>query len=261
MFNWTLFGLLVAICIPGLVISVPRLMAALQTTIEANLRPGQKLPPRAVLVGISTLQNTIIVAIAAAVGTMLTPRIGLRAPFFEALAAGDPLWPVLMPQLLPALFIGICGTLLFLVVYYWIVRPRLDEQTIRSAEILRMKLGIWGRILYGGIVEEILTRWGLMSLLIWLGALLFGDATPSVIWTAIVLTGILFGLGHLPAHFAIGCRKTPIFIGSVIGLNLWVSLLFGWLFWQVGLLAAILAHMLFHLIWLPFDLRIVHDAD
>jgi len=31
------------------------------------------------------------VAVAAAVGTLLAPQVGLRAPFYEALAAGDPL--------------------------------------------------------------------------------------------------------------------------------------------------------------------------
>jgi hypothetical protein len=41
----------------------------------------------------------------------------------------------------------------------------------------------------------------------------------------------------------------------MIGLNLWASLIFGWLFWQVGLEAAMMAHMLFHLVWWPFDLR------
>ncbi|MBV7340124.1 CPBP family intramembrane metalloprotease [Chloroflexi bacterium TSY] len=193
-------------------------------------------------------------AIAAAIGTALAPRVGLRAPFFEALVAKEPVWPALTPQLVPTFLVGIGGSLLFVVVYYGVVRPRLDRQTLMHADNLRRKLGVWGRLLYGGIVEEILTRWGLMSLLVWGGVWLSGAVTSGVVWTAIVITGILFGLGHLPAHFAVGCRKTPIFIGSVIGLNLWVSLIFGWLFWQVGLLAAIVAHMLFHLVWLPFEL-------
>jgi hypothetical protein len=255
MFDWAIFGLLVTICIPGLVISAPRLIEALQTTIEANLRPGQKLPSRFVLVGLSIAQNVIIVAIAAAIGTALAPRVGLGAPFFEALVAGEPLWPALVPQLIPTLLIGISGSLFFLAVYYWIVRPRLDAHTVRCAENLRRTLGVWGRLLYGGIVEEVIVRWGLMSLLVWVGASLFGGSTLGVVWTAIVMTGLLFGLGHLPSHFAVGCRKTPMFIGSVIGLNLWVSLLFGWLFWQYGLLAAILAHMLFHLVWLAVEFR------
>lgn len=258
MFDWAVFAVLVAICIPGLVITAPRLIEALQTTIEANLRPGQKLPSQPVLAGLSILQNVVIVTIAAAIGTALAHRGGLGAPFFGALVAREPLWPALTPQLVPMLVVGTGGSLLFLAVYYWIVRPRLDENTVRRSEYLRSKLGVWGRLLYGGIVEEVIVRWGLMSLLVWAGALLFGASTPRVVWMAIVITGILFGLGHLPSHFAVGCRKTPMFIASVIGLNLWVSLIFGWLFWRYGLLAAILVHMLFHLIWLPLDFRYVH---
>lgn len=255
MFNWSLFGLLIAICIPGLIISIPRLIEALQTTIQANLRPGQKLPSQTVLVGVSIMQNLVIIAVASAIGTVLAPRIGLHAPFFEAFVAGKPVWPPLEPQLIPTLVVGIGGALLFVVVYYGVVRSRLDARTLKISEYLRQRLGIWGRLLYGGIVEEVLTRWGLMSLLIWVGVSLFGDTTSSIVWTAIVITGILFGLGHLPSHLAMGCQKTPLFIGAVIGLNLWASLLFGWLFWQYGLLAAMLAHMLFHLVWLPFEIQ------
>jgi len=44
-------------------------------------------------------------------------------------------------------------------------------------------------------------------------------------------------------------------IAAMISLNLWAALIFDWLFWQYGLLSAILAHMIFHLVWLPFDLH------
>ena len=47
---------------------------------------------------------------------------------------------------------------------------------------------------------------------------------------------------------------------TMIALNLWGSILFGWLFWQYGLLAAMVAHALFHLVWLPFDLRFSQSA-
>lgn len=65
-----------------------------------------------------------------------------------------------------------------------LVRPRLDVHTVKSADTLRMKLGVWDRLLYGGIVEEVMVRWDLMSLLVWAGVVLFGGATPSVVWTA-----------------------------------------------------------------------------
>jgi membrane protease YdiL (CAAX protease family) len=70
----------------------------------------------------------------------------------------------------------------------------------------------------------------------------------------IVVSGVLFGLGHLPSYRLAGCQVTPLFLGLMILLNLWATLICGWLFWQYGLLAAMIAHMLYHLVWLPFDL-------
>lgn len=81
MLNWPLTFALVLVCIPGLVVTVPRLINTLQTTIESRLRPGQRPPAQSTLAAVSIAQNLIIVSIAAAIGTALAPRVGLRAPF------------------------------------------------------------------------------------------------------------------------------------------------------------------------------------
>jgi hypothetical protein len=160
----------------------------------------------------------------------------------------------LEPQLLPALVLGVGGALAIVAAYYSFFRPRLDGQTVRSMEELRMGLGPWARLLYGGIVEEVLFRWGVMTLLAWIIAELFGGPTPAVMWMVILVSGVLFGIGHLPSYRLAGCQVTPLFLGLMIVLNLWATLICGWLFWKYGLLAAMIAHMLYHLVWLPFDL-------
>ena len=83
-----------------------------------------------------------------------------------------------------------------------------------------------------------------------------------MIWGAIVISGILFGLGHAPGYLDAGYQKTPALFATMITLNLWEVLIFGWLYWQYGLLAAMVARSLFqfHLVWLPFDLRRRLDA-
>ena len=256
MFNWALFLVLVLACVPGVIVTLPGTIKTILQIAERQVSADSNLPPVRVLVAVAFVQTMLLFAVAAAVGTALAPGVGLSSPVFEALVAGELLWPALRPQLLPSLLLGIGGAAVFLAMYYWGFRPRLDKPTVQAMETLRNRLGMWGRLLYGGIAEEVLTRWGLMTLFVWLGSLLAGAATTGVMWIAIVISGVLFGLGHAPSYLAAGCRKTPLFFGAMISLNLWASLIFGWLFWQYGLEAAMLGHMLFHLAWWPFDRRI-----
>ncbi len=254
MFDWQLLLLLIIISLPGILLTVPRSLDRMMQRYGDQLSESRQLPSRTVLIFLSGLQSTLLVALFATLGIIAVPRVGFSAPFFEAIINVDPAWPALKPQLLPTILASIAGAAIFLLSYYGFFRPRMDIRNIACMEGLRMDLGIHARLLYGGVVEEVLTRWGLLSGFIWIGLILFGRASPAVIWTSIVLTGIIFGLGHLPSYLAVGCRRTPALIGAMIWLNLWASLVFGWLFWQYGLAAAMLAHMLFHLIWYPFDL-------
>jgi hypothetical protein len=250
-----LFLCLVLISVPGLLVAIPNLMQRLEKTAADRLPPGKILPPRSVIATATLAQSLLLVSAAAAVGTALAPRVGLAAPFLEALVSGQPLWSALKPQLVPALALGVGGALAIVAAYYFFFRPRLDGQTVRSMEALRMDLGPWARLLYGGIVEEVLFRWGVMTLLAWIVAELFGGLTPAAMWAIILVSGVLFGLGHLPSYRLAGCQVTPLFLGLMIVLNLWATLFCGWLFWQYGLLASMIAHMLYHLVWLPFDVH------
>ena len=255
MFNWPLFFLLVGIAIPGLLISIPRMIRSFQDRVVPTDNSGRRPPPFPVLVAAATLQSLLLVAIATGIGTMLAPRVGFQAPVLSHLAAMEVPISALVPILPPTLFIGSAGALIFVGLYYLVFRPRLDRQTWQTTEHLRLALGFWSRILYGGVVEEILIRWGLMTLVTWLLSSVVGGPSPAAIWSAILISGVLFGLGHLPSSLAAGARLSGAFLAATLGLNLWASIIFGWLFWQHGLLAAILAHCLFHLIWLPFDLK------
>ena len=242
MTNWLLCLLLIAISIPGTLVVLPRTMRALQPTIEKNLKPGQSMPSPRVLLLVSLLQAVVLVAIAAIVGTLLTPEIGLTAPFFEAVTEGA--WTrarlSFVTQLTMALWFGVGGALIFLLIYYRGFRPKMDPFNVEMTEKMRSELGLAGRILYGGIYEEVLTRWGLMTLCVWLISLVIG-LSAAAFWLGILVSGVLFGLGHLPGQLAAGARRTRLLILAVLFLNLWVSIIFGWLFWQTGLLSAMVS--------------------
>jgi len=256
MFDWKLFLVLVLVCVPGVLVIVPGALSSAEATGRKRLPEGKEMPRREVMFAATLVQTFLFIAIAAAAGTALAPRVGLGAPFFEALVAGEPLWPALRPQLLPALGLSVAGALVFLAAYYGFFVRRLDPETVHPIDELRNRIGIWGRVLYGGVVAEVLMRWGLMTVLVWLGALLVGQPSAGVMWVAILLSGVLFGLGHAPGYIAAGARRTPILFAEILFLNLWAGTIFAWLYWHYGLAAAMIGHALFHLVWWPVDVKV-----
>lgn len=108
-------------------------------------------------------------------------------------------------------------------------------------------------VLYGGLTEEVMMRWGLMSLVASLLARTSsrwrrdpGAGLPSwVAWIAIVVAALLFAAGHLPALAQLA-EPTPALVGRTLALNLAAGVLYGWLFWRRGLEAAMLGHACTH---------------
>lgn len=254
MFNWNLFFILVLISIPGAVFAARSGLGMLERLIASG-NVDQKLPPKNVLLVLAGIQSLMLSAIATAIGTALAGQVGLLAPVFEAASRGDSIWQEINTHWAAALVIGLMGALVFIVAYYGYFRPRLDKETVKVTENLRGSLGLWGRIFYGAIVEEILVRWGIMTLFLWILSLVADSLTPLHYWIAIILAGLLFALGHIPGSLAAGAKKTSMFYAATLFLNGWASLIFGWLFWQHGLLAAMLAHALLHIIWHPIEKR------
>ena len=104
-------------------------------------------------------------------------------------------------------------------------------------------------LVYGGVTEEIMMRWGIMNLVLWLLVTIAdapsGDPSAAIAAIAIAAAALLFAAGHLPAAFAGGHRGRR-FIARTLGLNVLAGLVFGWLFWRWSLEAAMVAHAGFH---------------
>lgn len=107
-------------------------------------------------------------------------------------------------------------------------------------------------LLYGGIAEEILLRWGLMSLVIWVLARAFpgraargGTPSAALAWTGIVVAAAVFAAGHLPA-LALAVEPTGAIVARTLALNLLAGLAYGWLYWRHGLESAMVAHAASH---------------
>ncbi|MDZ5810800.1 CPBP family intramembrane glutamic endopeptidase [Halorubrum sp. AD140] len=110
------------------------------------------------------------------------------------------------------------------------------------------------RLLYGGITEEILLRWGVMAPIAFVcwrlrNRLRERTKTPpaAVMWVAFVASAVAFGAGHLPALASTVDLTTALVLRTVL-LNAVVGVALGWLFWRRSLETAIVAHAAFHVV-------------
>ena len=75
-------------------------------TVLPSLLSETNLPaPLWVVLMASLAQSALLVALAVWVGIVLAPKVGLRAPVFEAAVAACPIVPALRRQLLPGLIV------------------------------------------------------------------------------------------------------------------------------------------------------------
>jgi hypothetical protein len=202
------------------------------------------LPAWAIL-AISATQSAVLVAAAVWAGVGLARPLGLGAPALEAAVAGGGFWKALAPRLAPAGAIGLVVAAILVVLQQ--VTP--GELALAAS---RVEIPLAAKLLYGGITEEVLMRWGVLTLAAWIFWRLVGKRGTALrpsIMLAIVLSALLFGLGHLPAARAMGAAlSTPVVAYIVLG-NALPGLLFGGLYWRCGLEAAMLAHALAHLLF------------
>jgi len=112
-------------------------------------------------------------------------------------------------------------------------------------------LGLVRNVLYGGIIEEVLMRLGVMTLIVWVLWKLCGALVPWMYIVAIALSALLFAAGHLPITFQILCQPDidcTVLVVRVLLLNGIGGVGFGYLYWRHGLSAAMLSHMLTHVL-------------
>lgn len=95
--------------------------------------------------------------------------------------------------------------------------------------------------LYGGITEELMMRFGLMSALVALGARALGRWAAALLWVAILVSALVFGAAHLTA-VAHAASPGGVILARTIGLNALLGTLYGWLYWTRNLEHAMVAH-------------------
>lgn len=192
------------------------------------------------IVFVSIVQTAVLLAIAVFFGLKLSERLHLS--IFTLLGTNVSIKKKLLGIIMLAVPAGILTALAIA------LGDMLFGQYIPQLTVVNAQVAVWKTLLaslYGGIVEELLLRLFVMLLIAWIIAKITRSIEPAknsiIMWTAIILSAVLFGLGHLPITASL-VAITPIVIVRAIVLNGIGGLVFGWLFWKKGLESAIIAH-------------------
>ena len=193
---------------------------------------------------LTLINPTILLIGAVLLGVFMHDKVSLDVPIIKGIIKNDKNYQIssiLKYGIIGGVISGIILTLISVVFY-----PILPLEFIELGDTLKPTL--IARFLYGGLTEEILMRFGLMSFVIWLLSKIFKTINSKIYWIGILIAAVLFALGHFPIAFQAvsnpsGLLLSYILIGNSIG-----GVIFGWLYWKKGLETAFIAHICTHII-------------
>jgi hypothetical protein len=221
-------------------------LTMLTVTVPLKDLPEQFAQFSPIVIKLLVLVNpTIMLIISVLVGSILYDKVNLTVPTISSLLKIDSSFQTTtFPQQLKygvslGLLAGVLITLIASV--FGAIIPQELEALDNTMEITLL-----ARFGYGGITEELLLRFGFMTLVVWITSKLTKKLNSPIYWIGIIISTLLFAVGHFPTvYISITDPSftllTYILIGNSVGGGV-----FGWLYWKKGLEAACIAHMFAH---------------
>ena len=201
----------------------------------------KQLGSKQIVIIISMIQPILLAVISAFFGYIISEKVGLMRSFKLSVKA-------LIITLILSLIGGIIFSLDAWIFAKWI--PEVAESYKSAGEV--DALSLLTAVLYGGLIEELMMRLFLMSLLVFLAHKIFFKKEATVPIGAIiganVISALLFAAGHLPSTAATFGTLTPLIVFRCFLMNGTFGLVFGYLYRKYGIQYAIIAHMLFHIV-------------
>ncbi len=229
-------------------------LEALIALVPVPEEQRRSMPPWFVIKVASVVQPAVLTTIAVLVGVWLAPKLGLHAPASEAFAERRNFWDELRPQVVPGIIAGIFSGIA--IAGSWaIAKTLVSAEFAARAEGFNKMMPAVVRFLYGGLTEEVLLRWGVMTLFVWIFWRIVGRrAERPAAWIFVVsifASALLFGIGHLPiaSLLAGGELTVPISIYIIVANSLF-GVVAGFLYWKRGLESAMIAHIFTHVVLL-----------
>lgn len=243
--NWKVFLVLVGLAIPASLAMMP--------LSNVNLETGESLPVTWQGIMSYMVLNSLAAIVPGAIGLLLANRIGLGMPFVERWARHEPVSRRFRFVAATTVIAGIVVALLYQFLEYAVFRPPMNSMFEELGiplleEFFPSPLVGFLAAVSAGVREEMIFRLLGVSLLAWLGGLLFHDSDGrpklAVLWLANLLIALVFAAGHIGAASNLGWPMNPLVITRGMVLNSIGGLTFGWLFFTLGLESAMLGHFL-----------------
>ncbi|MBA4336343.1 CPBP family intramembrane metalloprotease [bacterium] len=234
--NWKLYFLLLAASVISIFAVMPYVL-----TIQGEVL--KTLPMSLTLVVlISVIQSAVLFAILLFIGLRLSKKLGLQIPILESYIAKKRVDVNVKSIIKISVLLGVLSGIAIVLFDFFFTK--LGVNLMGQAPV-----PVWQGFLasfYGGISEEIVMRLFFMTFVVWLVSKLIrpkGKVVENnlVMWSAIILAALLFGIGHLPVTSAL-TTLTPLVIFRALLLNGIGGVVFGWLYWKKGLESAMIAH-------------------
>jgi membrane protease YdiL (CAAX protease family) len=252
--NWKVSCVLLGLYILGFAAAFPFIFTIQEYTLSIKFY-------------IELLQGFLLGAVMLTLGLILSPSTGLGAPYIENWLSRKTTKKTIR-IFLPLRIIVVIGSSFTLIIMQVIVSVLSislggDIPTVASGSVdfLGSYPEIWKWLLvsfHAGVTEELIFRFGLMNFFVYLGyKLVFNNKGNSlqkrVIWSSNFISALAFGALHL-----VGVLPVPddlISQVNVVVQNLLVGLVFGWFFWEFGLVSAMFTHFLldvfFYVVMMP----------
>lgn len=188
---------------------------------------------------ISTVQSGLYALLFGVFGIMLSQKTGLWKHFkLEKM----PLGITAVLSVFGALLLFPIDKLVFGSFSEWVNSSYASEPTIEK---------FISGVTYGGVIEEVIMRLFLMSLLSFLIYKVFykneRELPTRVFIIANLAAALLFAAGHLPYTMSV-TTLTPVVVTRCFIMNGSIGLLFGYLYRKYGIGYAMLSHALCHII-------------
>ncbi|WP_163536193.1 CPBP family glutamic-type intramembrane protease [Gracilibacillus sp. YIM 98692] len=234
------------VAIISYLISIPYMLQMSKPVIENINQMGVPITPAQYVLGNGI--NIIVMAIVfSLIGVLLASKVGLKWDWIQSLFDKTKKTKWDKRYVWFSILWGIGSTIVISIMISTVFSQKIPQFIeINQNTDMTWWVGIT-TVFQGGISEELIMRFGLMTLVVWILSSIFArtsDSIPAwIYYISIIIAAFAFALGHLPLAQSIYGGLTFWVVTFIVLGNGFAGLGFGFLYWKKGLEYAIISHM------------------